>query len=915
MKYKMYRSMLKSTAFVAVAALAFGSGCASTQSDRASTCAQLNQFTSSQQAHVTLAADGRDGMLVAWDSRRQQQGRYGVYGRFTDLSGRPLGDEFAINQHVKGHQKQPSVASDPTGGYWVAWTSTGQDGQAGGIVARQFKHNQWRPEVAINEHRSGHQEQPAIAVNHDGHAIMAWLTETPDGYQVAFRGVGVDGKPVGRERHIDSPGTAALPRLATLPDGRFILLWQISTDRPAGLMMQIVDSDGQAAGPMRTIACEGSVEASVDALSDGAIIAWLTPGEAHYSVFTQRIDAEGRLLGEPEEIEATRESDAWISGVHVAAHADDSWTLVWNEDTSGKGEHRIRMQQFSSDGQPKSSAEWLDGDLDPGHHVAIAATTPAFIVSSSGSRVVGFSGHGPGDDSSAANVMVLDPVVIEKDGVSSPPAPARMVAMAPTPPTFDPDFMPLDPMPRRAGAVDYDFEGISNTGWNPPDPDIAVGPDHVVEVVNGGIAAYTLDGTQLFQEPIEGSSGFWGSVGAPGFVFDPEVVWDPHARRFVAMANARNGADSYFLLAVSATDQADGVWYKYLLDVSDFDSSIDSPNLSVDDRFIYVSADFFSPDKYLILCIKKDPALVGDPLTWKQLSLSGAGNQSLGMPVTWDPQTPQYLIQSSEGTGNGVGFNEIRIHAIANPDLDPTLQTYDLPVQAYSYPTQPPQQGTTDRPFLFEPRFWSCIQRGGSIWAVHHVNNDRTRVRWYEIAMNGWPTSSVNPSVAQWGEIDAGQGIHTYFPGITVDGLGNAAVTFARSSANEYISMYRAKRAVGDPLGTFQPMKLVKESSAPMTGGRWGDYAGVAPYPDEQRRLWLAHEWTNGGGWRTWITEVVFPQLCEADVNGDNVVDVADILLVIANYGSCSSCIEDMDDDGFVGIYEILTILDSWGPC
>ena len=84
--------------------------------------------------------------------------------------------------------------------------------------------------------------------------------------------------------------------------------------------------------------------------------------------------------------------------------------------------------------------------------------------------------------------------------------------------------------------------------------------------------------------------------------------------------------------------------------------------------------------------------------------------------------------------------------------------------------------------------------------------------------MNGWPTSSVNPSVAQWGEIDAGQGIHTYFPGITVDGLGNAAVTFARSSANEYISMYRAKQLVGDPLGTFQPMKLVKESSAPNDG-------------------------------------------------------------------------------------------------
>ena len=56
----------------------------------------------------------------------------------------------------------------------------------------------------------------------------------------------------------------------------------------------------------------------------------------------------------------------------------------------------------------------------------------------------------------------------------------------------------------------------------------------------------------------------------------------------------------------------------------------------------------------------------------------------------------------------------------------------------------------------------------------------------------------------------------------------------------------------------------------------------------------------------------VKPQI---DLDGDNVVDVTDILQVIAKYGPCSSCIEDMDDDGFVGVYEILTILDSWGPC
>tara|TARA_Y100000589_G_scaffold178854_2_gene169414 strand:- start:1286 stop:1870 length:585 start_codon:yes stop_codon:yes gene_type:complete len=194
------------------------------------------------------------------------------------------------------------------------------------------------------------------------------------------------------------------------------------------------------------------------------------------------------------------------------------------------------------------------------------------------------------------------------------------------------------------------------------------------------------------------------------------------------------------------------------------------------------------------------------------------------------------------------------------------------------------------------------------------VNNDRARVRWYEIAMNGWPNSGSNPTVAQWGEVDAGQGISTYFPGITVDALGNAAVTFARSSPNEYISMYSARRAAGDPLGTFQPMQLVRASSAPDTSGRWGDYAGVAPYPDEPGRLWLAHEWTNGGGWRTWITEIDF-ELCLGDVDGDGQVNVDDILSVISAFGACGGCPEDMDGDGQVGVYEILIILDTWGAC
>ena len=310
----------------------------------------MNQFTSSKQAHVAVAIDNQSRVLVAWDSRRQQGGRYGVYGRWADLSGQPIGDEFAINQHAEGHQMTPCVAADPTGGFWVAWTSTGQDGHGSGIVARPCTADQWQSEIAVNEHRSGHQIQPALAVNKKGQALIAWISETPTGQKLALRGIDPDGTPLGDEVHLESPATPALPRVVALPDDRFVVTWQITSDRPEGLVMQVVDADGQCEEPLHTLAGPASIEASVDQLSDGAIVAWLTPNKNHYAIVMQKLDARGHLLDTPIEVFGTQDTEAWISGAHVTSHPNDSWTLAWNEDTSGKGKNRVRIQTFDRHG-------------------------------------------------------------------------------------------------------------------------------------------------------------------------------------------------------------------------------------------------------------------------------------------------------------------------------------------------------------------------------------------------------------------------------------------------------------------------------------------------------------------------------------------------------------------------------------
>ncbi|MCH2132540.1 MAG: hypothetical protein MK116_02200 [Phycisphaerales bacterium] len=54
---------------------------------------------------------------------------------------------------------------------------------------------------------------------------------------------------------------------------------------------------------------------------------------------------------------------------------------------------------------------------------------------------------------------------------------------------------------------------------------------------------------------------------------------------------------------------------------------------------------------------------------------------------------------------------------------------------------------------------------------------------------------------------------------------------------------------------------------------------------------------------------------CDGDVNGDNVVDVNDILLMLNDWGNCSGCPSDTNDDGVVDVNDILALLANYGDC
>jgi len=54
---------------------------------------------------------------------------------------------------------------------------------------------------------------------------------------------------------------------------------------------------------------------------------------------------------------------------------------------------------------------------------------------------------------------------------------------------------------------------------------------------------------------------------------------------------------------------------------------------------------------------------------------------------------------------------------------------------------------------------------------------------------------------------------------------------------------------------------------------------------------------------------------CLGDINDDAVVDVADLLELIAAWGTCADCGGDLDGDGVVDVQDLLILIAAWGDC
>ena len=59
----------------------------------------------------------------------------------------------------------------------------------------------------------------------------------------------------------------------------------------------------------------------------------------------------------------------------------------------------------------------------------------------------------------------------------------------------------------------------------------------------------------------------------------------------------------------------------------------------------------------------------------------------------------------------------------------------------------------------------------------------------------------------------------------------------------------------------------------------------------------------------------VLTPFCGADLDGSSMIDLADVALLLLDFGPCSRCAADLDASGMIDLADVALVLLDFGPC
>lgn len=415
------------------------------------------------------------------------------------------------------------------------------------------------------------------------------------------------------------------------------------------------------------------------------------------------------------------------------------------------------------------------------------------------------------------------------------------------------------------------FSGVDET-WGstayPPDPHIAVGPDHVVVVVNLLIRAYTKDGRPAgIENPLDPGHSvdglslydFFALTPRPDLLSDPKIVFDEASQRFFVLAIGGTLActtlDGRTYIAVSKTSDPTIGWWLYAVS-NDVDSQWwDYPSLGVSDRAVYLGGNLVpckascsggpTPDAFCRTdadcgsggtctgftgtrlyrsqwVLEKRALTTGTPVpTFKFNDLRDEGGHTVGTvraTLTFGQPAGADAFLLSLNDGNGATPFKATLWGVdlppAFPTDPPSLTVHSVNLPAPAGPlVNGEQRGGVGliRTNTFGSAAFEAVYQNGRVWTCSHFSAgaapERDLLRYFELDVSGWPSVALGSTGTLWD----GTSFY-YWPEIAANHHGDIAMVFSRSRSG----------SGGDPgeyPGSRWTVRPRDESS--LTGSQW----------------------------------------------------------------------------------------------
>jgi hypothetical protein len=401
------------------------------------------------------------------------------------------------------------------------------------------------------------------------------------------------------------------------------------------------------------------------------------------------------------------------------------------------------------------------------------------------------------------------------------------------------------------------FFGMEKLNHNPPDPTLAVGPDHIMGCVNRLFKIWDKEGNLLKTISAEA----WFQPVSPYTNHDPQVIYDHFEGRWFYLHMEYNGATQIAgnLIAYSDDDNPLGEWFIYRLDTKmhgtvPSNTWGDYPKVGLDEEAIYIMTRCFpfggNPQYNKIRIISKAElyASNGGPLSYTDIwNIRTPGQGSGGAPldcihpaITYTPGSGQYFLWAAGFMGAIVAADYYALYQITNPLTTPSLRGKVLPAQFYYSALNANQLGGG-------PSIEACgfvtrapIVRDGFLYVAHGIRNSMypsyTSIKYIKVDL------SMNTLVE---EVEFGAEGYDYIdPALAIDKDHNIAITYSRSADTEYCGAFYSTRHAIEPPG-LGPSQILAEGLGhyDVVGSqgrnRWGDYMGIYLDPENDYDIWM----------------------------------------------------------------------------